>query len=162
MGKKIFKKLYKRIKNELDKNYAGMIVYAINGKFEWKNKKGKTKGYKGKSFYIVVQCTDDWPSKAFRDAGRGRVHNHLLEYTLGYDHEDGIVCCGGFAYHDGKLKFSSIWLNQTSQKGCESDDSNELSGHEKMLVKYCFKQYKKFGTDHRFNLPYYIDTPLSN
>jgi hypothetical protein len=53
MGKENFKELYRRIKTELNtitcktsfycdrfdpaRNYAGVIVYAIDGKFQWKN-----------------------------------------------------------------------------------------------------------------------------
>ncbi|KAF0381438.1 hypothetical protein F8M41_012073 [Gigaspora margarita] len=136
MGKEYFRKLYKRIKSELgdinckishfsdkfdeSKSYAGMIVYAIDGKFTWKNTGGKASGYEGKSFYIIVwvsnyicfskitkispnviQCTNHWPSEAYRDGG-GLVHHYLVKNTLGYDFNQDIVCCGGFSYHKNR------------------------------------------------------------
>ena len=74
-GKKNFTSFYKNIKSKLgkitckisyfsdnfdpNKNYAGMIIYAVDGQFQWLNDAGKAKGWKGRSFYIAIQCTDD-------------------------------------------------------------------------------------------------------
>ncbi|CAG8510573.1 1646_t:CDS:1, partial [Racocetra fulgida] len=160
MGKKNFKNLYKRIKSELgditckisyfsdnfdeNKNYAGMIVYAVNGNFAWNNTGGKASGYKGRSFYVVIQCTNNWPSDVLKDVGNGQVHHHVIKSTFGFDYNQDIVCCGGFSYHNKQLKFSSLWLNGRSQEGWESDGSKYLSRPEQILVEHCFEEYKKF------------------
>ncbi len=182
MGKKDFKKLYSQIKSEFGeisckisyfsdnfdskKNYAGIIVYAIDGKFRWSNKNGKAKGYNGRSFYIIIRCTDDYDGDKKRDAGQEKVHYYPLEDILGYEIEKDNVCCGGFSYHEGKLKFSSIWLNTKTQKGIngedwETDGKEELSEPEKVLVEYCFEQYKREGKHFIFKIPDYIDRQLS-
>jgi len=181
MGKKDFRKLYRRIKSELgeisckisyfsddfdsNKNYAGIIVYAIDGKFRWVNKSGKAKGYNGRSFYIIIRCTDDYDEDKKRNAGQGMVHHYPLEDTLGYEIDKDRVCCGGFAYHKRKLKFSSIWLNQNTQNGIngedwETDDNKQLSKPEKVLVEYCFEQYKKKGKHSIFKIPDDIDRKI--
>jgi hypothetical protein len=80
MGKRNFQEIYKQIEAEMlrnsskvtgkisyygsdkfnpKKNYAGMIIYAIDGKFEWQNSGGQAKGHKGRSFYVIIQCTDE-------------------------------------------------------------------------------------------------------
>ncbi|KAF0465764.1 hypothetical protein F8M41_026211 [Gigaspora margarita] len=177
MGKENFRKLYKRIKSELgdinckishfsdkfdeSKSYAGMIVYAIDGKFTWKNTGGKASGHEGKSFYIIIQCTNHWPSEAYRDGG-GLVHHYLVKNTLGYDYNQDIVCCGGFSYHKNRLKFNSSWLNGKDQKGCRSNGLRHLSDPEQILIEYSFEQYKKYGKDHIFKIPRYIEKQITN
>ncbi|CAF1407248.1 unnamed protein product, partial [Rotaria sordida] len=83
MGKKNFKDLYRRIKREQgnvtceisvfsDKfnpffQYVGVIVYAIDGKFEWENREGgRAHGHRGRSFYVIIQCTDKWPKDYYK------------------------------------------------------------------------------------------------
>jgi hypothetical protein len=128
-----------------------MIVYAVNNEFSWTNEGGLLEGYNGRAFYVVIQCTNDWPDDVLRDVGNGRVHHYLIENTLGISFGQGVVCCGGFSYHDGELKFSSIWLNQNDQKGCKTDGSKYLNKAEKSLVRYCFNQYKRRGLNSFWN-----------
>lgn len=176
-GKKNFNQLYKRIKSELKeitckisaysdefeegKNYAGMIVYSLDDQFKWRNDKGRARGQNGRSFYIVIQCTDEWPSEVFKEAKQGRVHDYLIRNTLGIEYNQKIVCCGGFSYHDRKLKHSSVWLNGVDQKGSRTDGSKYLSDSEKVLVEYCFEKYKELGINKVFELPERIDRLLS-
>lgn len=176
-GRQNFKSLYRSVKSQLgrpsckvsffsdnfdsSKNYAGMIVYAVNGSFNWMNTGGRASGYKGRSFYIIVQCTNNWPSDVLRDVGQGRVHHYLIKNTLGFDYDQDLVCCGGFSYVNGSLKFSSVWLNGRNQVGCSSDGSKYLSGPEQTLVEYCFEQYKSRGRNSTFSIPDYIDRQLS-
>ena len=188
MGKQSFEVLYRQIRTEMlnefgkitgkislygdkfdpNKNYAGMIVYAIDGKFKWVNTDGKANGQRGRSFYVVIQCTDNWPEEARGRAGSGLVHDYLIKYTLGIEHsqvnESGQrrVCCGGFGYCDKKLKFSSAWLNGSDQIGCKSDRLKYLSDLERVLVKYCFEEYMKNGLHHIFEIPNHIDRHLLN
>lgn len=186
MGKKDFNNFYKKIKSELssefgkatvkislygdifdpNKSYAGAIIYAIDGKFKWVNNGGKAKGQRGRSFYVIIQCTDNWPEEARGRAGCGLVHDYLIKNTLGINHSDSNddgkkrVCCGGFGYRDKKLKFSSVWLNASDQLGCISDGEKYLSDFERVLVKYCFEQYMKKGLHHVFEIPEYTDKQL--
>jgi len=176
-GRQNFKSLYRRIKSQLgrpsckvsyfsdnfdpSKNYAGMIVYSVNGNFSWMNTAGQASGYKGRSFYIIVQCTNNWPSDVLRDVGQGRVHHYLIKNTLGFDYDQDLVCCGGFSYVNGSLKFSSVWLNGRDQVGCSSDGSKYLSTPEQALVEYCFGQYRIHGKNSVFSIPDYIDSQLS-
>ena len=79
-GKSDFKGLCRRIKSNLtsvyekitakiscnsdpykgeDHDYAGAIIYAIDGKFEWRNTAGEAMNRRGRSFYIIIKCTDN-------------------------------------------------------------------------------------------------------
>ena len=75
-GKKDFKEFAIKIKDSLGvnaitgriscscdeyqpgKNYVGAIIYAIDGQFIWMNTGGDTAGRRGRSFYVVIKCTD--------------------------------------------------------------------------------------------------------
>jgi len=60
------------------------------------------------------------------------------------------------------LKFSSIWLNNRDQGTYgDHDGSRYLSSHEETLVKYCFEQYKIFGTNYAISIPSEIDEEIS-
>lgn len=187
MGKQNFENFYRQIKSELlpkfgkitgkislygenfdpSKNYAGMILYAIDGEFEWKNTGGKASGQRGWSFYVVIQSTNNWPSEAYGRARQGYVHDYLIKNVLGREHGERDsqgrqkICCGGFGYRDGQLKFSSWWLNSSHQIGCDSDGTKYLSDAERVLIKYCFERYKEKGVHHIFEIPSYIDNQLS-
>ena len=187
MGKQNFESFYKQIKSKMlsdfgkvtgkislygdkfepGKNYAGVIIYAIDGNFTWQNASGRASGQRGRSLYVIIQCTDNWPEEArTRARGSGMVHDYLIKNVLGIDHDQEVngkkkICCGGFAYQEGKLKFSSIWLNQTDQMGCDSDGSKYLSDAERVLVKYCFEQYKSNGVHHVFEISDHINDQLS-
>ncbi|CAF4666997.1 unnamed protein product [Rotaria socialis] len=142
-------------------NYAGAIIYGIDGQFQWQNlESGQAYGYKGRSFYIIIQCTDNWPEENLKAAGQGRVQDYLLKNVLGIDYDQDRVACGGFSYVDGELKFSSVWLNARNQTGAESDGSKYLSDLEVDLVKFCFDQYKEYGASHMFELSWAIDENL--
>lgn len=122
---------------------------------------GKASGYKGRSFYIIIQCTDGWPEEHLKAAGQGRVHDYLLRNVLGINFDQDRIACGGFAYVNGQLKFSSIWLNSRDQSGVKSDGNKMLSDAEKTLVIYCFNEYKRHGKNHTFEIPSHIDQSLS-
>ena len=109
---------------------------------------------------MIIQCTDYWPSDVLKEAGQGRVHDYLLKNVLGIDYNQGRIACGGFSYHKGELKFSSVWLNSNNQIGAESDGDKMLSILERSLVRYCFKQYKLYGKNHTFEAPFFIGASL--
>jgi hypothetical protein len=44
--------------------------------------------------------------------------------------------------------------------GCKTDGEKNLSNLERVLVEYCFEEYKKNGTDHVFKIPNHIDRQL--
>lgn len=72
------------------------------------------------------------------------------------------IACGGFAYLFGELRFSSISLNGTDQTDGPTDGSRYLSEPEKILVTYCWDEYKKHGAQHVFPIPCSIDQLLLN
>lgn len=121
---------------------------------------GMAYGHRGKSFYIIIQCTDEWPEEYYRPVGQGTVHDCLLRNVMGIHSEQSRIACGGFAYLFGELRFSSIWLNGTDQLDAESDGSRYMSDPEKMLVTYCWDQYKKHGAYHVFSIPFFLDRLL--
>ncbi|CAF3019247.1 unnamed protein product [Rotaria socialis] len=179
MGKKNFKDLYRRVKGEHGNvtceisvfsdnfnpllRYAGVIIYSIDGKFEWENYAGgKAYGRRGRSFYIIIQCTDNWSDDYYKPVGQGTVHDYLLKNVMGIESDQKRIACGGFAYLFHELKFSSIWLNGTDQTDAESDGDRYLSDSEKILVAYCWEEYKKHGAHHVFSVPFFIDELLLN
>ena len=186
MGKKNFEDLYKKIelefKGELkgkisafspsfepQKSYSGAIIYAIDGNYTWKNnEKCRAKNQNGRSFYVIIDSTDDKPYSYFNHIFRkGKVHRPLLKDFLGiemnYEESLGRICAGGFSYCGEKkeLRFKSVYLNEEKQMGCESDETEYLSNLEKSLVEYCFEQYKSNGPDHVFAIPslIYLNMP---
>ncbi|CAF1253092.1 unnamed protein product [Adineta steineri] len=145
------------------KNYAGAIIYSIDGEYEWKNKEGgKANGFKGRSFYLIIQCTNDWPESYLKEAGKGRVHDYLLKNVLGIDYNQKRIACGGFAYVNGELKFSSIWLNRINQTGAESDGDKMLSEPEKDLISIFLSRIVQLNsskqTPNRCSMPINQDT----
>ncbi|UJR34797.1 hypothetical protein I4U23_027578 [Adineta vaga] len=168
MGKKHFGRLYRRIREKLGTitckishfcdefdescNYAGAIIYAIDGEYKWKNDSGgKADGFKGRSFYLIIQCTDDWPESCLNDVGQGRVHDYLLKNVLGIDYHRDRIACGGFSYVDGKLKYNSIWLNASDQEGAESNGDKMLSDKEKMSNKTIPKRSSRSSSKSKLN-----------
>ncbi|CAF4553118.1 unnamed protein product, partial [Rotaria socialis] len=138
MGKRNFKDIYRRMKREHvtvtceisifsdqfnpSRRYAGVIIYAIDGKFEWENRDGgKDCGRRRRSFYIIIQSTDNWLEDYYKPAGQGAVHDYLLTNVLGIESAQKRIACGGFAYLHQELQFSSISLNGRDQTGAESD-----------------------------------------
>lgn len=90
------------------------------------------------------------------------MHDHLLTSILGIDPDQNRIACGGFAYLYGGLQFSSISLNGASQTTAESDGCRYLSDPEKVLVTYCWEEYKKHGAGRVFPIPNSIDEQLLN
>ena len=74
-------------------------------------------------------------------------------------------CRAGFAYHEGKLKFHSWWLNSGVHGCCNADyPSNgdlDLSELEKKLVRFVFEQWKLKGKHSIFEIPESLDRELS-
>jgi hypothetical protein len=143
------------------KNYAGMIVYSVEGKYKWKNEAGYCKGYNGRFGYVVLKCTDNWPPHALREAGGGRVHHYLLKKALGYDFNQGKVCCGGFAVLKGEMRSSSVWLNSNHQTGGQSDGSKYLSRHETSVVDAVLRQWKAGKKNYVMDFPMEVLADMS-
>lgn len=181
MGKKNFPAIYVEATKELggrptmkvshfadkydaSKNYAGVIVYHNEGSFRWFNKSGIAKGYKGRAFYVIFQCTDYWPDQAFRRAGEGKVHDYLYRLLFDNDFSEKKTCCGGFAVMQGKLKYSSIWLNMQSSNQYRhkwaSDGSKMLSDGERLLVDLVFNRWKVNGTGKVIDIPDSVDSAM--
>ena len=178
MGKKDFPAIYAEATKELggrptmkvshfadkydaSKNYAGFIVYHNEGSFRWFNNSGIAKGYKGRAFYVILQCTDSWPAEAFKRAGEGKVHDYLYKLLFDNDFSERKTCCGGFAVMQGKLKYSSIWLNKQSSNQYKhkwaSDGSKMLSDGERLLVDLAFDRWKSDGTGKVIDIPDSVD-----
>jgi len=166
MGKKDFKGICTKAQEEIgsltikisafsdpydvSKSYAGMIIYAVDGKFQWHGTAGRTTGCNGRAFYVGILDTSKYPEgEMTRDVGLGRVHHFLIKSLTGREYFQDTVCCGGFAIHEGKLKYSSVWLNsshQTPKDGFgQSDGDKYLSSLEQDLVKYSVDQWKVSG-----------------
>merc|ERR1719433_149125 len=95
------------------KNFAIVIMYGWNGEVTWFN---KHKGYRGRFLYVAFSNTSEWTADRFREAGRGRVHNFTFKDTFGEEWSDRKACCAGASISEGKLKFSSAWLNDISSR----------------------------------------------
>lgn len=142
-------------------DYAGAVIYAINGNFTWTNSCGDAAGRNGRSFYIIIKCTNYWPSEAFNIPGQGIVHDYLIKNALGYDLSSSsdryTVCGGGFACRaSGELRFNSVPLNSYDSCGCESDGESALSYEERRIIEYCWDKYKSCGPDSTFEIPSYL------
>ena len=168
-GRSDFSGLCRRIKNDLGdnnltcritcdsdnfyswKNYAGVIIYAVDGNFRWVFSNNRI----GRSFSMIIKSTDGWGND--RMIGGSLFHGSIIKDELGVDigYNRNAVCCGGFTYRNGELKFDSHALNSVNQIGCSSDGSSELSYYEKRLVEYCFNEYKANGPGSMISIPSY-------
>ena len=136
------------------KDYACAIIYSINGDCKWENTGGEAKGRGGWSFYVIIKCTNDWPSEDKTDTGNGVVHRSLIRRGLGFDINNTTSVCGaGFAWHNGELRFGSWSLNERNVIGGVSDGTRDLSSDEKTLARFCWEQYTSYGPDKTFNIP---------
>lgn len=144
--------------HDYGKNYAGAIIYAIDGDYKWENKAGDAEGRTGWSFYMIIKSTSDWPSWAFGSYG-AQVHGYLIYKALGFDlsnsSDEYKICGAGFARENGVFKVSSVSLNGSNTREGISDGDGYLRGKEKELVEYCWDQYIYYGPDKTFPIPYY-------
>jgi len=164
-GRSDFSGLCRRIKDDLggdltcrisddsdyfysNRNYAGVIIYAVDGKFRWQF----SNSHIGRSFSMIIKCADGWGSP-----GIGGFHASIIKDKFGIDlsYNNNSVCCGGFVWRDGTLRFNSYALNSVDQIGGSSDGSSELSYYEKRLVEYCFNEYKAKGPGSVISIPSY-------
>ena len=142
---------------------SGHINENVIGVITRYNESGQASGHRGRCFYVIIKNTAYFPDE--RAVGAGRVHFYPIEQVLGSEIEKQRVLCGGFAYHNGTLKFSSIWLNQNDQIGiggsmAQTDDSKYLTDPEQVIVKYCFDQYKSHGSNITFTIPAHIERQI--
>jgi hypothetical protein len=183
MGKHNFNQIYKAAAQDLghrptikisaycdtyspNRNYAGIIIYHTYGQFEWKQRPGQgvAGGFRGRAFYVLILCTDDWPESARRDAGQGRVHDYLYRQYFAMEYSYGKTCCGGFSVQNGQTCYSSVWLNMQagSQKrlAWQSDGSKNLSTHEKSLVDIAVEEWKCRGSNIVVRVPDWLHSQI--
>jgi hypothetical protein len=139
------------------KNFAGLIVYHVDGQFEWQqDSSGKTAGFKGRSFYIVIQDTGKWPETQFKRAGQGMIHDHILKSNIGITKDSNRVCCAGFAVMNGVTKYSSIWLNKTENASSPmpwySDGDKMMSSLESQILDFAVSEWKNRGKNITFGV----------
>jgi GTPase SAR1 family protein len=177
MGKKNFASFYREMRSNLgskpkckisyysddfdpNKSYVGAIVYSVDNKFSWANKGGILRGQNGRSMYFIIQSTENWPRDILQDAHNGSLQKYLIEKNFGIDPQSSRVCCSGFSYHEGQLKFNSQWLNGIDQNHCKSDGLRSLNSSEKDLVQHYFNQYRQNGKNHLLELTNELDNKL--
>jgi len=129
-------------------NFAIVIMYHWRGKATWYN---SHKGFKGRFLYVAFQDTNLWQGDKFEQQGNGVVHNHIFKDTFGEDYGDNKASVGGAGIKDGKLKFSSLFLNTKSSNDAsysykwEADGSQYLSNEERALVAFATKMWMAHG-----------------
>jgi hypothetical protein len=183
MGKRNFKQMYQDAARDLgetptiklstycdgyqpNNNYAGIIIYHTYGEYKWQQRPGQgiAGGYRGRAFYVLILCTDNWPSYARRDAGRGMVHDYLYRQYFDMEYSAGKTCCGGFAVLNGIPRYSSVWLNTQSGnvrgRSWQSDGNKNLSTHEESLVDIAIEEWKQRGKGAVVRVPSWLHSQL--
>lgn len=153
---------------DANKNYAGLIVYHHKGKYKWKNTTGVAKGYNCRTLYVLILCTDTWPTTAFKRAGQGMVHDYLYKQMFGRSacFRRRQTCCGGFSILKGdEVRYSSKWLNKqsssrTSRMPWASDGNKVLSTGEETLVDLAVMTWKNKGPNSIVDVPKELHTTL--
>lgn len=149
-------------------NYAGIIIYHTYGQFRWKQRPGQgvAGGYRGRAFYVLILCTDDWPADALKEAGQGRVHDYLYRQYFNMEYRYNQTCCGGFSVLEGSTKYSSIWLNEQTGKvkgkSWQSDGGKYLSAREQDLVDIAVQTWKQGGVGKVVQVPSWLNSALMN
>lgn len=128
--------------------YAGIIIYHLDNELHWKT----SKGHNARGCYFIIQNTERWQSEEANDrAGKGMAHDFLYNFVTDVDFSRGpnTLCCGGFTVDKGTTKYSSVWLNETSNKDCEfpweSDNDRNLCASERAIVDRVITEWKKRG-----------------
>ncbi|CAF3569193.1 unnamed protein product, partial [Rotaria socialis] len=107
-----------------------------------------------------MKCMDNWPPEYRTPSGQERAHDYLLKSIMGVQYDPTRISCGGFFYIHGELVYNCTWLNMRDQQGARSDGKKALSHPEKLLVDYCFNQYKEYGKHHVFQISSALDEAL--
>lgn len=145
-------------------SYAGIITYHSYGQYTWQQRPGQGVAgvYRGRAFYVLIVCTDTWPTHALRDAGQGRVHDYLYCQYSAMGWSRGRTCCGGFSIQHWATQYSSVWLNTQSGnvrgKSWRSDGSKYLSAHEESLVDIAIDCWKDRGSGAVVRVPDWLDS----
>ena len=127
--------------------YGGIIVYAREGKGDWKTKNGKH----CKSGYVVITKTDTEEFKKLQKDWRkepGKVHGIIYRRAFGESCNDVKVVAEGFAIMGGEFKTVSGAFNPYEDDYHDSTDvMNQFSAKcVKELVKWWKKNGYKFQT----------------
>ena len=129
-----------------EKRYMGMIVYHAYGQFKWQQRVGQglAAGYRGRAFYVLILCTDDWPVGV-----QNEKHRYLYRKYFNMDHRACRACCGGFSVLNGQTEHSSSMVNGSrgSVHGLswQCDGSHTLSAYEESLVDVAIDVWKRGG-----------------
>jgi len=140
---------------EPGKNYAVVNMYHWKGKSTWHNPK---LGFDGRFLYVAFSCTDNWDGRFFQRAGQGMVHDHIFKETFGESYSSGQASCGGGAVHQGRLKFSSAWLNcaqstSTSPYSATTDGSKYMTNEERHLLTFAARMWVEKGRNSTHKIP---------
>jgi hypothetical protein len=124
-------------------NLVGMVLYTYDGKTEW-----HLNGLHCKAGYIVIKKATDI---AHIDSSHGQVHGKLFKSCFGCEPGNNIVA-GGFAYSDGRWRFNSFVLNDSSntnnQHGFHSA-GRAMGVVERRYVMYTIRRWVTTG-EHTF------------
>ena len=135
-------------------SFAAIIMYHWRGRAKWRN---EHKGQNGRAFYVVFANTKHWPAERFRRAGKGMVHDYIFQTTFGEAFDENNASVGGFAIHEGRIKYSSIWLNMKSsdayELSWESDGSKYLSVPEQSLAEWATSVWINHGKGNIHRIP---------
>merc|ERR1712032_1216483 len=137
-------------------NFAIVIMYSWKGEFTWFN---AHKGFSGRFLYVAFQNTEKWPADSFAAAGCGQVHDYIFKDTFGEDYSLNKASCGGAGIKEGKLRFSSQWLNMKTSNDAsyrhkwESDGSKFLNNAERALIKFATQMWMRDGVHKTYTIP---------
>eukprot|EP01026_Neomeris_dumetosa_P031466 TRINITY_DN2494_c1_g1_i3.p2 TRINITY_DN2494_c1_g1~~TRINITY_DN2494_c1_g1_i3.p2 ORF type:complete len:122 (-),score=8.89 TRINITY_DN2494_c1_g1_i3:53-418(-) len=86
------------------KSYKGLIVYSINGQYNWTSQGGITNSRRGRSFYTVIVEEQN------QQNGRGHKmeDKDLISHVLGNQTNNGSICCGRFSEEQENKKKRKI------------------------------------------------------
>lgn len=114
-------------------NMIGMVLYLYDNKQDW-----CLNGIHCKSGFIVIKLFDKVVNV---NSKIGTLQNKLYKLIFNQELNDKVVG-GGFAIHNGALKFNSSILNLGSKF---HDNNRRMSKCEEDCIRYAMSQWQNYG-----------------
>jgi hypothetical protein len=114
------------------KNMTGFIVYSFDDQLKF-----ELNGHRCRTGYILIKETENIDHVK---SNQGLVHGKLFKWFFGIEPDQRFIG-GGFAFHDGKLKFNSGVFNARNDD--YHDGVKSMHQHEIHLINYAMKALYK-------------------
>ncbi|KAM7432800.1 hypothetical protein ABFA07_016834 [Porites harrisoni] len=122
-------------------NYAGVLIYAYNGKTKWETRNGT----RCRGGYLVIKDTKSEEVNEFIGKSDGKVHGAVYRGAFGEEHNEAVVIGEGFAVVKGKFKMNSGVFNKAEDS--YHDEERCMDDNTSRCVEKVVNYWKEAGKD---------------